>query len=456
MHCRLDALKKQICVSWSDGSLSFDAGGTPEAPILTVDIVKKCLLFVGRVVHIRWCHVPSVSALHLIYDTLATISDIRVMPPKSEALDAYNHISSPPDPPPAPVDIGVVAVPSKIHHSADPSRVFRVQSLDELLILEPDAVTINHVWAIRKTLGFPADNYDRKHSHIANNLMRWVMKIEPTPITCQLYAVGDGPPTPLLVWLRSYEDQVLGMLQEYLHLCHPEEGNARVWHWLLIPSDTPPLLCSMKFAAADIFPTWNNLFRVIVPDKDAPSFACLESAANRVVYDPIRCLMQTLYSNGSAVMWFGDQAFFYVQTEPVAGTKSEHQLPLVRVPEHVDELPPWVSQLMKEIARVDNPDSIDHNIDLYLDHFHSLQSTNRGLAFVRRINWALLPIHWSPVFMQHMRVRVSVNDSIKAQKHLVDSMGPNESQETKDEALSIIQSFTATKKRTHLQQSSSV
>lgn len=410
-------------------------------PILTVDIVSKCLFIDGRVVHIRWCHVPSVSALHLIYDTLATVSDISVKPPKSEALDAYKHMAG----------AGTVALlpePKTLHHTADPSRVFRVQSLDELTILEPDAVTINHVWAIRKALGFPVDEYDQKHIQIAHNLMRWVMKIEPLPVTCQLYGVGDGPPTPLLVWLRSYEDQVLGMLQEYLHLCHPEEGNARVWHWLLIPSDTPAHLCSMKFAAAEIFPTWDHMFKVIVPDKDTPLFTCLEAEANRLVYDPMRCLMQTLYSNGSAVMWFGNQAFFYVQKDPVAGTQSEQQLPLVRVPEHVDELPPWVSRLMKEIARVENPDSVDRNIDLYLDHFHSLQLKSRALAFVRRINWALLPLQWNPVFVKNMSMRVSVNDSIQAQKHLIESMGVNESCETKEEALSIVQSFTATKKRT--------
>jgi hypothetical protein len=187
------------------------------------------------------------------------------------------------------------------------------------------------------------------------------------------------------------------------------------------------------------------MFNVVVPDKETPSFTCLETAANRLVYDPIRCLMQTMYSNGSAVMWFGNQVFFYVQeSRPV-----ENQLPLVRVPANVDELPPWVSVLMKEIARVENPDSIDSNLDSYLEWFQNLQSNNRALAFVRRINWALLPLSWSPVFIQNMRVRITVSDSINAQRHLVDSMSCNEPVQIKEQALSIIQSFTATNKRIH-------
>ena len=434
MRCEPNPQTGQIDVTWDQYAVSFDEHVGP----LTVETLHRMLMPRGSTVHVRWNRSPSRAALHLIYDTLATVPNISINPSKAEALDAHYHWVTPTtttttihqqqqeeDVPPTTSIIGTTGT------------VWHVDSLDDLTTGNYGGLMFNHVWAFRTMLHFPIEPYNRKHIQIANDLARMVGDMEPMAIV-RSYSVASEPPVPLLLWFRMDEDQVLVMLQEYMHLCHPE---CRMWHWQLVPSDATLSFVAKGFAAAGIFPSLDQLFAAIVhPPAKLPPFAELETLSDRLRKDPARRLMFTLYDNGACVMWLCGQVFFYTRNHPDTAD-SDQPIEPVHVPTTLSELPPWVPQLLRDTVTV--ADKMEDQINMYLQLFIGA-SPSPTTEFLRKINWATLPLYWTPLFLKDVSVHVKKSQSREAQHRLVEILGQDETEETRNEAIAVIQSFTGT------------
>jgi hypothetical protein len=431
----------QIQVLWANHSVQFDGESPGNDQMLTVTILQHMLTMHGNIVHVRWNRAPSRTVLHLVYDTLATVPDINVNPSKAEALDAYAAPHTGGD-----SDVMVVTQPDSIVstlHANQPPRpmeslndlVWRIHSIDELVLLTPNDVMINHVWALRTMLGFPEARFDAEHVYIASELVRLVANIEPKAFI-RSYALGEASAVPLLMWFRSNEETVLSILQEYMHLCHP---CCRVWHWQLVPTDMTVSLVQKGFSSANILPSFNGIFSSIVhPPTKPPSFASIEIAANRLIGDPLRLLTYMIYDNASGVMWLDEEVFFFVM-EDDSDIDDHHHLPPVRAPMNANELPRWVSQLLEDV--VPQSHRIDDSLNLFLNLFIGSNPT-ASTQLLRRINWAMLPLYWTPVFLKSIPRRVRDSESLTSQHKLIELMGQDATPETKRDALFVIQSIT--------------
>lgn len=440
---KMNTNTEQIEVSWDDHSVQFDATeSTGTNQTLTIHTLQRMLMIQGNTIHVRWNRAPSRTLLHLVYDTLATVPNVTVNPSKAEALDAYA----------APItgesEATVVPQSDSVINNAHvnpPQRsmadlIWKIQSFDELVSLTPNDVMINHVWALRTMLRFPKAHYDTEHASIAEELIQRVSHLEPKAFV-RSYALGDQSPVPLLMWFRSNEETVLTMLQEYMHLCHP---CCRVWHWQLVPTDVTISSVQKGFAAAHIFPSFNGLFSALIPSPaKPPSFVSVEIAANRLVGDPLRLLVYTLYDNGSGVMWLDDDMFFFVMEED-NDIDNHHHLPPARAPLNASELPRWVAQLLKDAMPTGH--LVDDSINVFLNLFLGSDPT-ASMQLLRHINWAMLPLYWTPTFVKDTPIQVRESDSHSAQRKLIDVMGQNETAETKCDALSILQSFTGVSRK---------
>ena len=434
MRCEANPQTHQIDVTWDRHTVSFDDGTTGPPPILlTVETLQRMLTFHGSTVHVRWNRAPSRAALHLIYDTLATVPHLTPNPSKAEAFDAYGPAEAPP------------------RHEAPPhgtnETVWHVESLHELTAGNYGGLMFNHVWALRAMLHFPVELYQQKHIQIANDLARMVANIEPMAIV-RSYSLANETPVPLLLWFRLDENQVFRMLQEYMHLCHPE---CRMWHWQLVPSGITPSFVANAFAAANILPSLHQMFTTLLhPPAKLPPFAVLESLAERLAKDPTHHLQFTLYENGAGVMWIHDQVFFYTRDEEDDDAK--RVIERVHVPTTIEELPPWVPRLFK--ASTDPAtQKIEDHINIYLQLFIGA-NPSRTKEFLRQINWATLPLFWTPIFLKDPSLDVRKSDSREAQNRLVELLGPDQTEDTRNEALDVIRVFTgvAVAKRSHTEE----
>lgn len=69
---------------------------------------------------------------------------------------------------------------------------------------------------------------------------------------------------------------------------------------------TPPNIVARRFREADIFPSWHGLQQYAMVRPRIISMETLETCGSRLVRDPERHYMHTMYNeHGPAVMWFG-------------------------------------------------------------------------------------------------------------------------------------------------------
>lgn len=115
----------------------------------------------------------------------------------------------------------------------------------------------------------------------------------------------------------------------------------------------------------------------------------------------------------------------------------------VELPRNHRQLPQWVIPLLEEqLDSASDRDCMVKHIDAYLKMFVDTNVSN-GVKFLRRINWACLPLHWQPLFLRTLPVRVSTRESALAQARLIKNVqGPNDNPVVIDEALALLSRIT--------------
>jgi hypothetical protein len=139
------------------------------------------------------------------------------------------------------------------------------------------------------------------------------------------------------------------------------------------------------------------------------------------------------------------QAFFYTMDS----NAEDHDQPVqpVHAPANIEELPPWVPQLLTDTIPPTAPmaHKLDDQINMYLQLFIGA-NPSPTIQFLRRINWATLPLYWTPIFLEKLPVRVRNAESREAQHRLVEVFGHAESEEVRNDAVNVIRTFTGTKR----------
>jgi hypothetical protein len=75
---------------------------------------------------------------------------------------------------------------------------------------------------------------------------------------------------------------------------------------------TSVALAGVRFYDAGIWPAWRGLERYVTAGIPLENCPAIEEAAGRALDDPERYHMHTEYGDGSGVMWFGQDVFFYI------------------------------------------------------------------------------------------------------------------------------------------------
>ena len=212
------------------------------------------------------------------------------------------------------------------------------------------------------------------------------------------------------------------MLQEYLHLVYFHVPRVRVWHYCLIPSETPIHLVAHRFRRANVLPCWTGLSESVLPvvggvRPEGVPFETLESQSGRLIQDPQRHHMCSSEDPGPAVMWFGHEAFFYV-IEPGGSSVFTNSRP----PRRHTDLPGWVMDLLAEqVGGARTAAALQRSVDEYL----TLQvDTNNSslMRFLRCINWPSLPLYWQPRYLKNVPFRVPKHESRNAHARLVQNI----------------------------------
>lgn len=453
-------------------------------------------------VYVRWNRVKQRAQLHLVYDVLSQ-HGFRGQPPKAEALSAWDDLHRCDE---IPLSEGIVmeggggtdelprtqqqqqqaeAQDTPVDHHADAEveslppppapgnatgplvlcgtqdldeRVRRIQSLDDLMQPDDGDVFVNHLWILGKVLRVPRDALEAQHAAIGSDLFERVRGISPQPVVRGY--VYNRLTVPLLLWLRSYQDRVVLMLTEYMHLCHPRVGSTRISAWQLLPTHAPVHLVARRFENMGILPSWRGLVRYALPSlaHPGPDVESLERHAGRLVTDRERCHMTTECGGGLMTMWLGQEVFFYVElpesAEAAKGEGHHHPPPQIRLPTQPEELPPWCMDLLLDLAGQEmDPHCVRRNVSEYLDWFQEQggnQDVSRGaLTLLRFINWGALPLHWRPVFFRDVQPVVTDKQSAEAQMELLRRMGTvaKVSGEAVTEAAEVLQRITGVGKK---------
>lgn len=243
-----------------------------------------------------------------------------------------------------------------------------VTSLETLARRTTEALFINHVWVICHVLKFPLSLFEQHHINIATELCDRVVHLKGAPRAFVRSYRFQGVVVPLLVWHSMYEQQVICMVQEVLHLRFPNIPQARVWHWQLLPSPTPIHLIAQRFNETGILPSWSGLLHYAAPRASNATVHSIPFETVRSIGghdDPTR--MHTEYSNGIMALWIGEEVFFCVELP----SETNSQLTNIRLPENHRDLPPWVLNLVCQVAQASKVDefTVIKCVDSFLDWF---------------------------------------------------------------------------------------
>ena len=108
--------------------------------------------------------------------------------------------------------------------------------------------------------------------------------------------------------------------------------------------------------------------------------------------------------------------FFYVTTL-IGRSVEQRDLVGARLPNRYDELPQWVLSVLQDNTKGISRENLIQNVNQYLQTLS--QHGGRSMSVLRRINWAILPLHWKPSWFTDKEVNVTACDSASAQTQTV-------------------------------------
>ena len=395
---------------------------------ISKDVVESMLTGSKEHLFVRWSRSPSRVALLHVYDCL-TAAGMDAQPNKLEALSAWD-------------DMHVVSVPQAEEPTwVQPGRaVVLNEGFSPLLKIEGEAY-MNHVWPICTALEFPIVDFERLHVGIASELFqRWSLDMgnDHTGLRPQLFVRSykhNGVISPLLVWYRIHEQEVVCLLQEFLHVRFPHVAKAVVWYWQLLPCHTNLLNIGRYFDSEDILPSLDKLLKFSSSDRkhEKVNPGDVERRgmrpADRMAID---------YGNGLCAMWLGNDIFFYVEQSP---QDQINPLRNVRGPINHSEIPVWAMDLLSEANPGVDRFSLARNVDSFLQRMDS--SGSRAVRLLRSVNWASIPLVWKPLFMKNIDISVSVRQASEAQVRLIKGISPEwEEAEIVAEAIDLLHRMT--------------
>lgn len=382
------------------------------------------------VAQVRWELVRRRATLQHLYDTLQT-HGLPVYPVMADAFRSWHDLHDETS-----AAVAVVGGPRVEGEDGVVQRHQRLvprKTVTDLVVDLIDAPTqpmFNHLWVACRLCRMPLDEMRKCHAMLGMDIRERLAHLSPQPMVGAY--VHQGAVVPLLLWTDGNQSRVAAMVQEYLHMVFGHIPSVRVWHFCLIPQSTPVNLVARNFRNAHILPNWHDLLAHVLPARARqrpPSFESLEQSGNRLARDPERWHMYTTYDaeEGPAVMWFGQDVFFYVVCAPA--DQADHGAPTagvltpvtnVRLPMTHADLPAWVLSVLEEYRETDGGDlgALEHQVDGYLRMFHATP-VGRGVQLLRRISWAYLPLHWQPVYLRGLPVRITRRECRAAQRRLV-------------------------------------
>ena len=392
-------------------SVPFDAhvpGITPESLRAALAVAPD-----GVTVHVRWAHVERRAVLVHLYDALAVAGTAPPQPPRADALLAWD-------------DMHQVGHPSNELQVVGPGeRPIALQESFSSLLVESHEC-INHVRAIVEGLRFPLAVFETLHLNIATELFERFGRTAPgsqnngaPPVVFVKSYRYKGVVAPLLLWYIIHEQEVLCMLQEFLHVrfggAVPE---AYVWCWQLLPANVNLRTVGANFHNAGILPSLRFLLRYGTPTARVAdpvvTVATAERLGNR---HPWR--MITEYGRNVCALWIGDDVFFYVEQTPRGSDGAPGGITDCRAPDTHTELPPWVLHLLADVAGVQTL-YVQRTVDASLAHFQAEHGTP-AVRLLRSINWGALPLHWRPLFMRGEEPSATPQQAADAQARLIKS-----------------------------------
>ena len=145
--------------------------------------------------------------------------------------------------------------------------------------------------------------------------------------------------------------------------------------------------------------------------------------------------LSSQYGQGRSVLWLGTDVFFYVEDTTTESVTN------VRVPTTHEELPPWVMGLLQEANRGMEIFAIQRNVDSYLQRTKT--PSGRSVGLLSSINWAAVPLVWTPMFMRDTEYTVTCEEATTAQVRLIKGVAPSgEEPEVVAEAIEILHRIT--------------
>lgn len=107
------------------------------------------------------------------------------------------------------------------------------------------------------------------------------------------------------------------------------------------------------------------------------------------------------------------------------------------------QLPHWVVPLLEEqLESASDCERLTKNIDAYLAMFQAA-TVSPAVQFLRRINWASLPLYWQPAYLRNLPIRISQRESTEAQQRLMKNAShPDDSPSVLSEASALLAQIT--------------
>ena len=244
-----------------------------------------------------------------------------------------------------------------------------------------------------------------------------------------------GVISPLLVWYQIHEQEVVCLLQEFLHVRFPHIPKAVVWYWQLLPYHANLHNIGRYFYAEEILPSLDKLLKFASSDRKQGKVNPAD-VERRGMQPSDRMAID--YGNGLCAMWLGNDVFFFVE---VSAQDQINPLRNVRGPINHSEVPTWAMDLLSETNPGVDRFSLARNVDSFLQRMDS--SASRAVRLLRSVNWSAIPLVWRPLFMKNMNVTVSVRQASEAQVRLIKGISPEwEEAEIVAEAIDLLHRMT--------------
>ena len=434
---KITEMEDGIFVEFDNKQVELD----PCVPGISSEALTRTLSPSEGAVHIRWSRCKELATVLHLYDCFA-VGGIPVIPEKKEAVCGWKELHSKSSP-----TSNLQADPAAFNSTQAPRPLVLANSFASLL--QADDTYINHVHAICARLQFPLTHFERSHVSIASELFQRcandpgkVTEGRPQPQVFVRSYTYNGVLTPLLVWYRIHETEILCMLQEFLHVRFPQVPGMAVWYWQLLPYYVNTNNVGNNFDLFGVLPSLNKLVSHAAVSRNPVE---LNLKHLQIRGQRLRDELHVEYGKGVCSLWLGKHVFFYVEREHTEDTDTEdappHQLRNVTTPANHRELPHWVLEFLGDMSTGTDAFAMAKNVDSYLAGME--MNLSPGLKLLRSINWASLPLVWNPLFMKNAETCVTVDQATRAQTSLIKGVCPSwEEAETMAEAIDLLNRIT--------------